>query len=181
MIASGDQEAYKLIYERYWDRIYYNALKFLKSPESAQDISQEIFERIWIKRAYLKDVVRFDAFLFTVAKRTILNALKRQLVPGNQSEFLIAFLIDQQDATVHQLETKELAIHLEEAIQTLPAQMRTAFVLSRSEGLTHAEIAVKMNISKVSSQAYIVRALIVIRKHLSEKGIQLIILAKFWL
>ncbi|MGX5819079.1 RNA polymerase sigma factor [Chitinophaga lutea] len=178
-IADGDQTAFKGIYDKYWDRIYYNALKFVKSPELAQDLAQEIFERIWIKREGLKTVERFDAYLFTVAKHMIYNELQRQFIPGKLNEFLYTYLEDNTTSAFQQLELKELQQHVNDAIDSLPPQLRTVFTLSRFEGLTHAQIAVRMNISKVSSQAYVVRALLAIRKYLKEKGVYLAALIVF--
>lgn len=167
-IAAGDQAAYKIIYDKYWDRIYHNALQFVKSPELAQDLAQEIFERIWIKREGLGKVERFDAYLYTVARNIVFNELKRQFIPGVNNEFLYTYLKDDTPSFMQQLETKELETHINEAIDSLPPQLRAVFVLSRFEGLTHAEIAARMNISKVSSQTYVVRALLAIRKYLEK-------------
>jgi RNA polymerase sigma factor (sigma-70 family) len=59
---------------------------------------------------------------------------------------------------------------LNSAINNLPPQLQQVFRLSRFEGLSHAEIALRMNITRITSKSYMVRALYSIRKYLAQYG-----------
>lgn len=177
-VANGDQQAFRQLFDQYWDGMYANALHFTKSPELAQDLTQEIFTKVWILRGKLPEIDRFDAWLYRVAKNMILDEMRRLQQNPDYAEFIDAyFLAGDQDA--HQpATTKDIEKQLHAAIDQLPAQMQTAFKLSRFEGLTHEQIARKMNISKVTSQNYIARSLVAIKKYMKELGLLLFLMLK---
>ncbi len=176
-IAEGDQSSYKILFDNYWDRMYTNALHFTKSPETAQDLAQEIFIKIWLMRSRLKEVERFDAFLFTVAKNMIVDELRRLHASPKNDDFFNAYFQPAEDNIIKKAELKDLEKVLNEAIDQLPAQMQMAFKLSRFEGLTHEQIAQRMNISRVTSQNYIARAIVAIKKYLAGRDITISTLA----
>lgn len=152
--------------------MFANALHFTKSPELAKDLTQEIFLKIWILRGRLKEVENFEAFLYRTAKNMIVDELRRLLRLKSHQEFLYAYFQENSQTSLNNTEIKELAEKVEQAISQLPGQMQKAFRLSRFEGLTHEQIARRMGISKVTSQNYIARSLIVIRKFLSANQIE---------
>lgn len=180
-VAGGDHHAYKVIFDRFWQPMYANALHFTKHPNLAQDLAQEIFLKIWLMREKLVKVERFESFLFAVAKNMILDELRRlQSSPAFEEFFDAYFDLSEEKPTRH-YELKDLEKNLHEAINQLPQQMQTAFKLSRFEGLSHEQIAQRMNISRVTSQNYIARAIVAIRKYMSDKYIELAVLLSFLL
>ncbi|NSL85711.1 sigma-70 family RNA polymerase sigma factor [Chitinophaga sp. Mgbs1] len=179
LVAAGDENAYRLLFDRYADRMYMNALHFTKSEELAQDLTQEIFIRIWVNRLKLSTVDRFDAWLFTVARNVIRNELKKKILPVENEAFLHTYFRDNNLTPQERIEYKELESSVHQAIRNLPPQMQTVFLLSRQEGLTHEEIALRMNISVVSSKTYMVRCLLAIRRHLGKDAVKLGIVVFF--
>lgn len=174
--AAGDQSAYKILYDRYWDQIFANALHFTKQPELAKDLTQEIFLKLWLMRDKLAQVHRFDSFLFTVAKNLIVDELRRLHTSSQYDEFFDAYFEQGDNPASVTAELKELESTLLKAIDQLPRQMQTAFKLSRFEGLSHEQVARRMNISRITSQNYIARAIVSIKKHLHSQQIELGIL-----
>ncbi len=172
-IAEGDERAYQVIFDRYADRMYANALHFTKSPELAKDLTQEIFIRVWLQRSRLMDVDRFDGWLYTVARNVIRNELRRKVLSAGNIEFLQAYFRDSSLTPAERLEFRELEAQVMAAVDRLPPQMRSVFLFSRQEGLTHEQIAQRMNISVVSSKTYMVRCLLAIRRHLGKSGTRL--------
>jgi RNA polymerase sigma-70 factor (ECF subfamily) len=168
-VADGDQRAYRILFDRYWDLMYANALHFTKSPEWAKDLAQEIFMKIWIMRDKLPAVQRFEAFLFTVSKNMILDELRKLQLSNKHTEFFETYFTEAESDTAQKTELKDLEKELNKAIEQLPLQMQTAFKLSRFEGLTHEQIARQMNITRVTSQNYIARAILNIRKYLARR------------
>lgn len=163
--AAGDEKAFQQLFNLYWDKIYANALHLIKSPEAARDLTQEVFIKIWLKREKLSDVQQFESWLYRVAKNVFIDHLRKQLVLDSLQD--IQSIEDSEEQTPQRkLELNELIKQVNGAIASLPAQMQTAFRLSRFHGLTHEQIAHHMHISKATSQNYIARSLIVIRKYL---------------
>ena len=165
-VADGDQKAFQKLFDIYWDRVYANGLIFLKSPELAGDLAQEVFIRIWMAREKLIAINNFESYLYRVSKNLFLDYLRKQLVATTSLD-LYGAEFEHKDINAQQrVEFCELETQISHAISFLPAQMQQAFRLSRFHGLTHEQIARKMNISKVTSQNYIARSLAIIRKYL---------------
>jgi RNA polymerase sigma-70 factor (ECF subfamily) len=176
-IAAGDQQAYREIFERYWNKVYAIGLRLSKSPELAKDLAQETFIRIWNNRDKLPDVTNFSAFLFTIARHLAIDHLRKKVFTTNNEDYLVDYFSDDAITPHEKAEYKELEKVLNSAIDNLPAQLQQVFRLSRFEGLSHAEIALRMNITRITSKSYMVRALYAIRKYLSQHhGEQFIII-----
>lgn len=167
-IATGDQEAYRQIFERYWDKVYAIGLRLTKSPELAKDLAQETFIKIWNNRDKLPAVTNFSAFLSAVSRHLAIDHLRKKVFTTSNEDYLVAYFSDDAITPHEKAEYKELEQLLNGAINNLPPQLQQVFRLSRFEGLSHAEIALRMNITRVTSKAYMVRALYAIRKYLSQ-------------
>jgi RNA polymerase sigma-70 factor (ECF subfamily) len=168
LIATGDHQAYREIFERYWNKVYAIGLRLSKSPELAKDLAQETFIKIWNNRDKLPAVNNFSAFLFTVARHLAIDHLRKKVFTTTNEDYLVAYFSDDAINPQEKAEYKELETLLNSAIEHLPAQLQQVFRLSRFEGLSHAEIALRMNITRITSKSYMVRALYAIRKYLSQ-------------
>jgi RNA polymerase sigma-70 factor (family 1) len=166
--AAGDEKAFQQLFNTYWHKIYANALHLIKSPEAARDLAQEVFIKIWLTREKLSDVHQFESWLYRVAKNVFIDHLRRQLVVDSMQDIIAIEEGSDEQNPQRRLELNELINQVNGAIASLPAQMQTAFRLSRFHGLTHEQIARHMNISKATSQNYIARSLVVIRRHLMQ-------------
>jgi RNA polymerase sigma-70 factor (family 1) len=169
-VAAGDEAAYKILFTNYWDKIYSTALLFTKSPELAEDLTQDIFARIWVQRAKLAEVYHFEGFLFIMARNLVFNSLRREVYHTHNQSFFEDYFADPKNTIETNLETKEFEQLIHSAINELPAQQQTAFKLSRFQGLNHEEIAQEMGISAVSVKSYIVRAIRTLRDHPGLQG-----------
>jgi RNA polymerase sigma-70 factor (ECF subfamily) len=167
-VALGNETAYKKLFVHYWDQIYSTALLFTKSRELSQDLAQDVFAKVWERREKLSGVQRFDAFLFIIARNVIIDRLRKKVFNAANETYLMEYFADPSRAPSDNMEMKEMEAIIRRAIDVLPAQQRTAFCLSRFQGLRHEDIAVRMGISKESVKSYIVRALVHLRKYLSE-------------
>jgi RNA polymerase sigma-70 factor (ECF subfamily) len=167
-VAEGNEAAYKKLFVHYWDQIYSTALLFTKSRELSQDLAQDVFAKVWIRREKLKEIERFDAFLFIIARNVIIDRLRKKVFNAANETFLLDYFADPSLAPSDKMELKETEAIIRRAIDILPVQQRTAFCLSRFQGLRHEDIAARMGISKESVKSYIVRALVHLRKYLAQ-------------
>lgn len=169
-VSQGNEDAYKVLYKKYWDQIYSTAFMFTKSPELSEDLTQDVFARIWVNRAKLAEVEKFEGFLFIMARNLVFDKLKKEVYVGKNDLFFEDYFNETVMSPVDNTELKELGEIVEAAIKELPAQQQKAFRLSRFAGLSHEEIAAEMGISKLSVKSYIVRAIQHLRETLGEKG-----------
>jgi RNA polymerase sigma-70 factor (family 1) len=169
-VADGDQQAFRQVFDSYWPKVYQKAYYLLKSAELSQDLSQEVFVKIWEKREHLRNVERFDAYLFMTLRNLFIDALRKKVTEEVDIDNVDEGKLPADDADgAKKMEYRELEELIHHAIDDLPGQMQTVFRLSRFEGLTHRQIALEMNISKVTSQNYLVRALTHIRNFIATR------------
>ncbi|MDV6220584.1 RNA polymerase sigma-70 factor [Flavitalea sp. BT771] len=169
-MAKGDERAYKQVFDRYWNKIYQVALGFLKGPEQAREVVHLVFIRLWEKRANVAAVDDFDAWLFIMARNTILNFLQQKARSPDNTAISQDVVPDDLLTPSALLEYKETLSIIQEAIQTLPPQQARIFQLSRNGGLTYAEIAAELDIAPATVKSHIIRALNTIREYVRKHG-----------
>jgi RNA polymerase sigma-70 factor (family 1) len=167
-IAEGDQQAFKILYDHYVKHVYGIAVRLMKSPDLAQDLTQEIFARVWIKRASLATVQQFRPWLNTITKNLARDYLRKKVVAPEYESYLLGFFADLSPSVEEELAHRQLQHVMREAIDQLSPQLKTAFTLSRFKGLTHEQIAAEMQISPTTSKSHLVRALASIRSYLKK-------------
>ena len=154
-IAAGDNEAFKTLFEMFYPKVKIFLVKFLKDENTAEDISQDIFVKIWTFREALPDIRSFNTYLYRMTRNAALNHLR-----GNHSKIDISKMsvLDDKDieAEYHTKE-KELLIRL--TVEQMPPQRRRIFRMSREQGLSNDDIALKLGISKKTVENNITLAL----------------------
>lgn len=168
LIKTGDAEAFKEIYERYWDRMAQYVIKVIKDSPETQDIIQEIFISIWRRRATIEIKGELLAYLLKSARNLSLRYIEKNL---NKQDFYQSFNAGLSNTTVNGLtsiEVKELETEINKAIQSLPVKMQEIFRLSRFENLSYKEIAERLNIADTTVKKQISNALKIVRKGFDE-------------
>lgn len=140
--------------------IYANT--YVSDLDTAQDITQEVFVRLYEKRDELLIHTSLKAFLYTSVKNRCLDYLKSNKIRQKHKEAI------QKESSVfteeEEIEQTELQEKIYKAIQSLPDQNQKIFILSRFEGKTNQEIAEELNISKRTVETHISNALKKIRQ-----------------
>jgi RNA polymerase sigma-70 factor (family 1) len=175
-IAAGDQAAFEQFYNIHWRKIHSMALAYLKSPEQAQDIVQEVFLKLWAKRERLANVENPDAFIFIMGRNEVVNALKKKVNLHMIGEHTTDDLPDDLLLPHQVMDIKQLEKKIGDAIEALPDRQKQIFKLSREEGLNHEQIAQRLGIERSTVKNHIVRALFTLRQHLGLTGNSLL----FW-
>ncbi len=165
-VAEGNEAAYKVLFNQYWSHVYSTAFMFTKSPELSEDLTQDVFARIWVNRTKLAAVEKFEGFLFIMSRNLIFDKLKKEVYVVKNDDYFKEYFHGDLSTPFDATEAKELGEIVDRAIQSLPPQQQKAFRLSRFQGLSHEEIAARMGISRLSVKSHIVRAIQTIRKYL---------------
>jgi RNA polymerase sigma-70 factor (ECF subfamily) len=167
LVAAGNMQAYQQLFEMYWDQVYGTGLRLTKAPEQAKDLVQDIFLKVWDNREKLQGVRNFSAYLYMTTKNLIHDQVRSRVFRESNREFLTNYFAYTESSPQLLLEQKEMGEVLEAAINKLPPKLREVINLRRLEGLSHKEIAIRLNISYISSKTYMVRALMALRKEMS--------------
>lgn len=147
LIAKGDEKAFRMLFERYKERFYKTAFKMIRLADQAQEIVEEVFVSIWIKREQIALAEKPENYLFTILQNSIYAAL-RKIVQERSHKLRIS---DERENTVdsveNQLIEKEKAAIIEGVISRLPSQQKTIYRLAKQDGMSRDEIAKELNIS----------------------------------
>lgn len=164
LLREGDTAAFNELYYRYKGKVHQFAYRFVRCSESATELTQLVFVRLW-KYKHTIDVTKdFDAFLLTITKNLVYKEFQRKAkMNAYHDEVLkIAPVYDPISSFMDLRDYRELA---EEAINSLPPQSRKVFKLHREEGATYEHISTQLNISKNTVHSHMAKSLSHIRQY----------------
>ena len=174
-LRNSDEVAFKLIYNKYYPRLFYFILEFIPLKDITENIVQDTFLTLWNKRNTLKDNTNIASYLFVVAKNNTLYKLrdrryKQKLFPKNLSE---SKELELNLETLNTIDTsvftcQEIEQIIEKTLAKLPPQCRKIFQLSRFEEMKNREIAEKLDISVKTVEGHISKGLKVFKVALKD-------------
>ncbi len=149
-LRAGNEAAFSLIYKTFWKELFNAAYKRLKDIEQSQDIVQNVFISLWDRRESV-DIHNIGAYLHTSVKFQVFNHSART---PDTSEFLSAFenILVSPISPENSMLEKEILGLVKSWIDALPKKRREIFLLHYHDGLTTAEIAEMLNVSRKTVQ-----------------------------
>ncbi len=156
-IAGGSQAAFAALFDGYWAGVYAHILSFLKDAAHAEEVTQDIFMKIWELRRRLPELESFRNFLFVITRNRIFSELRKKKELPAEPEALL--LEEQQLVPDRQLGYKEFYRQVMEAIELLPAQKKRVFKMYRVEQMSRADIVRETGLSYGTVNQYLVEAL----------------------
>lgn len=159
----NDRAAFEVLYEGYWEKLFFYVVKVLQSQEEAIDIVQETFIAMWEQREHLTNVAALEAYLFTIARYKSLGYIRRNIHRRDYLSSITAFFARYEQSPEELMIGDELQEIIDSEVQRFPAKMRTIFTMSRQENLSHKEIASKLHISDKTVKKQISNSLKLLR------------------
>ena len=179
-VAQGNEKAFQLLFSRYRDAVYGYALHITHTVTQAEDITQDVFLKLWLQREKLLEIENTEAWIMTITRNCCFNALKKtarekcvELKPGLQQALLVS--MDKQ------IDERDLLAQLHKASTQLTPKEQIVYRLNKEQGLRKEEIAEALNISNNTVKVHLANALRKIRLYVerySAAGILLICLLK---
>jgi RNA polymerase sigma-70 factor (ECF subfamily) len=163
-IGAGDHEAFRQLVERHQHAVIGTVTKMLGNPSDAQDISQQVFLRIWRNAKRYRPEAKFTTYIFTITRNLVFNETRRRGrkkevssdAREEHSRHLPEDLPDRQpDAQLLQAELQQT---INAAIAALPETQRMAVVLWRYKQLSYEEIAAVLGLSGSAVKSLLFRA-----------------------
>lgn len=167
-LANDDTKALEELFNYYYPRLYKFSKSFIKLDDGIEDILQEVFVKIWNNRATIRSSETFSPFLFTLTRNLLLNELRRRLNSQKIKDEISRLTVSDEFQTFENLEYGELKETVDRIVADLPEKQREVFLLSRNEGLSHKEIAEKLNISTKTVEYHIHQSTKTIKEKLSQ-------------
>lgn len=145
-LLNGEERMFDEFYDAYKHKVYHFMLLYVKIPETAEELTIDVFVKLWHNRANLEIIENVDAFLFITCKRKALDFLRTAQKSKNiQSRIAEEIFQPAPSQDLHEKFETEDILHL--ALQQLPERRRIIFVLNRLQGFSYEEIANELNIS----------------------------------
>lgn len=181
-IADGDQQAFAAFYNKYVDRLFSNACKLLHSEFWAEEVVQLVFTQLWNNRSSLKSVELPVAYLFRMVTNKARDRMRREA-----REIKMQYWLENQEANKNYDPQQSAALDelhelLAKAVEALPPRRKQVYQMKYQERLSYEEIAVMLNISRLSVRTHMSRALEDIRFYLLKHAslMALCLLLKFF-
>lgn len=165
--SEANVDAFKEIYDRYFDALFIHAMKRLRNKEEAQDVVQDVFTVLWSRKDNISLTESLPAYLFTAVRNRILNVISHKHVESNYIQSIQEFVNQEFCRTDHLLRENDLATLIDKEISSLPLKMQEIFVLSRKEHRSHKEIAKELQLSEQTVRKQVQNALKILRVKLT--------------
>jgi RNA polymerase sigma-70 factor, ECF subfamily len=160
LIQKDDQVAFYHLYERYCRRLYGFVLRYIKQKEDAEEIVQEVFVKIWESRNKIDAYSSFESFLFTIAYNNTISMLRKRTNEKKYLEHLLALQHpDDLPDLIDEIHFNELNDRIQLLLNELTPRQKEIYQMSREEGLSHDEIANKLDISVNTVKKHMVNTL----------------------
>ena len=164
-ISEGNGNAFRMLFDMYNGRLATFIFKLTKSETTAAELVQDIFVKLWVKRAELAEVNNVHAYLFTIASNRTIDHLRKVAAESRMLNKIWTRIAKFQESSEHAYDAKECNEMINQAMVRLSPQKQEIFRLSRYEGLSHEEIATQLHLSRSTVKNHIVDTLRHIRTY----------------
>ena len=160
----GDPAAFKSLYDKYSGRVYALSLRMCGSDDIADDLTQEVFIKVWESISSFKGDSAFYSWLHRICINCFLMKLRTE---KNYEKKISESLNNSKSSSLMTAYTNDdFSLDMEKAIQKLPSQAKLVFILFEVEGYKHKEISQMLNIEEGTSKAHLHKARKILREEL---------------
>ena len=160
-ILNGNINEFRILVERYQKMIFRTCMGFIHNSDDAEDLTQEVFLRVFQAAPNFKPKAKVSSWVFTIAYNLSTNELKRRKrMRGFHTQISAEGwgLRGRTSASLTEAGNLELEERLMAAMGQLPENQRAALLLKTNEGLTYLEISNVLGVSVASVESLIYRA-----------------------
>ncbi|MFW5725563.1 MAG: RNA polymerase sigma-70 factor [Bacteroidota bacterium] len=166
-LRRGDKQVFEQIFNTWYEPLSRYCTIRLGNQEDAEEIVQDIFVKLWVKRNELTITTSLKPYLYRMALNKIINHQEHLKIRLQHKEAVRGEnRVQQPDSSL--LNQKELMAMLAKAVAMMPKKRRMVYEYSRNDGMTYAQIAEKMEISVKTVEAHLSAALEHLRKNLRD-------------
>lgn len=142
-VKTGDESAFEELVARHYKSIYNLAYRFLYSSAEAEDITQEVFLRVFRASKTFSPKAKISTWLFTITKNLCFNELRKKKAVNILSieDEVLPELPSMDNSPVTKMEEKEVRQRVLDAVRALPANLRIAVLLLKYHDLSYEEVA----------------------------------------
>ncbi len=181
-VSHGDREAFKVLYTACYPRVQRYISLFEPSGRVLDELTQDVFVRIWEKRARLTEVESFKGYLFMVTRNIVFNFIRAIKVRRKVKELDETAAVMDNDLENEMLFKQYYGMAVA-AMEKLPPGRRKVLKMSIDDGLTLDEIAAELGITRSGVKKQLYAATAFVRQYLQEHGeigLVLVVFLSLW-
>ena len=138
----GEVQGFNELVRRYQQRVYWIARRMVNNHQDADDITQDVFVRVYESLRRFRGEASFYTWLYRIATNVSLNAVRKLKVREVfRIEDVSRPIVDDAEGPEELLDRKELDVILEKAIARLPAKQKLVFTMRYYEEIPYEEMA----------------------------------------
>lgn len=176
---NGEDHAFEILYKRYAVQLLAVALNKTSNRDVAEEIIQEAFLSLFLKKQTADAINNLSAFLYTTVKHKIIDHYRREKSLKRFHEHNQHHLSDTDNSTTQAIELREMEAHIAVQVDGLPNKCKNVFVLSRTHHMTNKQIARQLEISENTVEQHMRKAIRLLRASVVQNGPVITILV-YW-
>jgi len=157
---------FELLYRSHWKGVFRICYHYVQDQELAADLSQNVFEMVWRKRAILQADTAIDRYLYRAAKLEAQSFCRSQALHRQHEAQLQEAQAQGQATTEKTILLRELQHQVNHLLAELPHKSVYIYRLSREQGLDNKSISTQLSLSEKSVEYHLYKVLSFLRKHL---------------
>lgn len=183
-LIEGNRKAFRKLFDSYSNDLYKFSLSMVCSKTYAEEIVQDVFMKVWIKRESLNPELSFKSYLFTITRNKSIKFLKK--AANNRKLREEIFYKNQKFANSTDIYVRESELQSlkEEALDKLSPRRRLIFEMSRNENKNYEDIAQELGISISTVRNQMSKSLEILRDFILKNkdiGLGFLLFYKNWL
>ena len=167
LLRVDDQGAFNEIYKRYWKTLFKAAQHKIRSEEIIEELLQNVFLRIWEKRAS-QQIDNLGGYIFNALKYQIVDHYRTRLLEEKYADFKQTKTEEYQPSPEDTVNFKDIKTIFDSVLQRLPEKTGRIYQLSRLELKTTREISQLLDIPERTVEYHITQSLKLLRQHLKD-------------
>jgi RNA polymerase sigma-70 factor (family 1) len=168
-VSHGDRDAFRILYTACYPHIQRYISLFEPSKSALDELTQDVFVRIWEKRALLAEIESFKGYLFLITRNVVFNFIRALKVRQKVKELDESSVPETNELENELLFKQYYGIALE-AMEKLSPGRRKVLKMSIDEGLSLDEIAAQLQITRSGVKKQLYAATAFVRQYLREHG-----------
>ena len=167
-ISEGDTEAFSRVYHLYNKKVYNTVITYVKDVAETEELVQQIFVKLWERRASLAGVNSFRDYFFILVRNSVFNYFNRLSRQARLADIIRMQTEQTADHEAdHLLRQKQYEQLVENAIGSLPDRQKQVYLMAEVEAMDYDTIAEKMQITRLTAKKHMELARRSIREYIT--------------
>lgn len=175
-LRNGDKRTFDDIYALFHPKIYLFCLQYGLAVNDAEEITQEVFVKLWLSRNSLDSEKSLNSYIYKIGKNLLIDEFKKKIKTQAIQQYQMSLIVSSNNVE-EDMDYMDLKNLMNDTLLDLPTRRRKVFELSRMKGLSHKEISEELGISTKTVENHLNLALHNFREALQKINAVCILLA----